>query len=53
MTAEDLEGLLNKKVIGVGYEETFHGCYLVIIIKNHEYYLRSDTPIELDLRDIH
>ena len=53
MTAEDLEGLLNKKVLGVGYEETFQGFYLVLIIKNREYYLRSDTPIELELRDIH
>ena len=53
MTAEDLEGLLSKKILGVGYEETFHGCYLVVIIKNKEYYLRSETPIELELRDIH
>lgn len=50
--AEELEKLLSKKVLGVGYEETIEGCFLMIIIKNKEFYFRSETPIELDLREI-
>ena len=53
MTTEDLEGLLNKKVLGVGYDRTHEGYTLVLIFKNKEYYFFSDTPMDFEERDIH
>lgn len=49
---EDLEKMIGKKVTGVGYEETIEGCFLMLIVKDKEFYFRSDEPIELDLREI-
>lgn len=48
----DYERLLNKKIIGVGYDSTQDGYALVIIVKGKEFYLFSETPIELEIRDV-
>lgn len=53
MTTEDLEGLLGKKILGVGYDRTHEGYTLVLVIKNREYYFFSDTPLDFEERDIH
>ena len=53
MTTEDLEGLLNKKIIGIGYDRTPAGYTLVLIFKNKELYFFSDTPMDFEERDIH
>ena len=46
------ERLLNKKVIGIGYEQTHDGYVLAIIVRGKEFYFYSDTPIELEIRDV-
>ena len=50
---DDLEMLLGKKILGVGYEETVEGCFLMIVVRGKEFYFKSEEPIELDLREIH
>ena len=49
----ELDDLVGKKVLGAAYEETEEGCFLMILVKNKEFYFRSEFPIELDMRDIH
>lgn len=53
MDTEDLEPLIGKKVLGVGYERTVEGYVLVLVVRGKEYYLTSQTPMELDIREIH
>lgn len=49
---EDLETLFGKKILGAGYDEGEDGFYLMLVFKTKEYYFFSETPIELDVRDI-
>lgn len=49
---DDHERLLNKKITGVGYSEVSDGYALVIIVKGKEFYFFSETPIELEIRDV-
>ena len=53
MDTEDLEPLISKKVLGVGYQRTMEGYVLVLIVKGKEYYITSEEPMELDIREIH
>lgn len=58
MTAEDFEELLGKKctirfVRGVGYDRTSEGFTFVIVDKTKEYYVTSQTPFEVEVREIH
>lgn len=53
LTTEDLEPLIGKKILGVGYERSVEGFFLLIVVKGKEYYLHSEEPFELDVREIH
>lgn len=53
MDTEDLEPLIGKKLLGIGYERSVEGFVLLLIVKGKEFYLTSDTPIALDVREIH
>ena len=53
------ERLLNKKVIGIGYDCTQNendgsqnAYVLLIIVKGKEFYFYSESPIELEIRDV-
>lgn len=58
MTAEDFEELFGKNITirmvrGVGYDRTYDGWTLVIASKRREFYVTSQSPLELELREIH
>lgn len=48
----EYERLLNKKIIGIGYDSTQDGYAVVIVVKGKEFYFYSETPIELEIRDV-
>ena len=42
--------MLNKKVLGVGYEETNERCYLMIITNyGKRFVFSSESPIDIDV----
>ena len=53
MDTKDLEPLIGKKVLGVGYDRTWEGYTLVIVFKGMEYYIFSEEPMDLEVREIH
>lgn len=49
MNLEELESILGKKITQVGYEEFGDSSVLILMVRGKEFYIRSDSPMELDI----
>lgn len=49
---DEHEKLVGKKILNIGYDPTSNGYTWIILIKGKECYFSSETPIELEIRDV-